>query len=104
MIPDTRTLDSDTLGAVAALGVRVPGYPRKSLVPGVVHLGLGAFHRAHQALVFDTLLQNGHGQWGIHGIAMRSNMLADALADADITLRPSSSTSEKSVAVLPGKG
>lgn len=83
MIPDTRTLDSDTLGAVAALGVRVPGYPRKSLVPGVVHLGLGAFHRAHQALVFDTLLQNGHGQWGIHGIAMRSNMLADALARQD---------------------
>jgi fructuronate reductase len=83
MMPGVRTLQADTLHAVEALGIRVPGYPRKDLQPGVVHLGLGAFHRAHQALVFDTLLQNGHGQWGVHGIAMRSNRLADALAQQD---------------------
>ena len=83
MIENMDTLNTDRLSTVAARGIRVPRYPRKTLVPGVVHLGLGAFHRAHQALVFDTLLQAGHVQWGVHGIAMRSSALADALAQQD---------------------
>ncbi|MFM7004660.1 MAG: mannitol dehydrogenase family protein, partial [Limnohabitans sp.] len=37
---------------------------------GVVHLGLGAFHRAHQAMVFDQLLREGDSRWGIHGVGM----------------------------------
>ncbi|HYF43153.1 MAG TPA: mannitol dehydrogenase family protein [Ramlibacter sp.] len=47
--------------------------------PGVVHLGLGAFHRAHQAMVFDTLLKQGDPRWGVLGVAMRSAAVADAL-------------------------
>ncbi|MDQ3272607.1 MAG: mannitol dehydrogenase family protein, partial [Pseudomonadota bacterium] len=47
------------------------------------HLGLGAFHRAHQALVFDTLLQRGDGRWGVFGVAMRSTTLADSLQAQD---------------------
>jgi fructuronate reductase len=77
------TLDTDSLRGVAARGISVPEYPRKTLAPAVVHLGLGAFHRAHQALVFDRLLQAGHTQWGVHGVAMRSSVLADALAQQD---------------------
>ena len=30
-------------------GIAQPGYQRASVTPGIVHLGLGAFHRAHQA-------------------------------------------------------
>ncbi len=58
---------------------KLPGYIRTSPI-GVVHLGLGAFHRAHQALVFDGLLQRGDARWGVLGVAMRSTALADALA------------------------
>ncbi len=58
-------------------------YPRANTVPGVVHLGLGAFHRAHQAMVFDALLQNGDARWGVLGVAMRSTQLADALAQQE---------------------
>ena len=83
MMASMDTLGTHSLETVAARGIGVPGYARDSLVPCVVHLGLGAFHRAHQALVFDALLQAGHSQWGVHGIAMHSSVLADALAEQD---------------------
>jgi fructuronate reductase len=47
---------------------------------GVVHLGLGSFHRAHQALVFEQLMSKTQTPWGVLGVAMRSTDLADALA------------------------
>jgi fructuronate reductase len=67
------------LADIAARGVAVPGYARGGEA-GVVHLGLGAFHRAHQALVFDALLGHGDARWGVHGVAMRNPAVADALA------------------------
>jgi fructuronate reductase len=77
--PETAArLDSACLPTLAARGIPVPGYTRGG-APGVVHLGLGAFHRAHQALVFDTLLQRGDMRWGVFGVAMRSSVLADSL-------------------------
>lgn len=75
-------LNTASLPAIAVRGIAVPGYPRSGAA-GVVHLGLGAFHRAHQALVFDTLLQRGDTRWGVLGVAMRSTGLADALAAQD---------------------
>jgi fructuronate reductase len=68
------------LPRLKAQGLNVPAYARAGLMPGVVHLGLGAFHRAHQALVFDALLAGGDMRWGIFGVAMRNTELADALA------------------------
>ncbi len=68
--------------AAGSSAVRLPRYPRGG-APGVVHLGLGAFHRAHQALVFDDLLEAGDGRWGVLGVGMRSHELADALAAQD---------------------
>ena len=67
---------------MAARGIDVPCYARDGPV-GVVHLGLGAFHRAHQALVFDALLQRGDTRWGVLGVAMRHTALADTLAAQD---------------------
>lgn len=75
-------LDTTQLQALAQRGIDVPAYPRGG-VPGVVHLGLGAFHRAHQALVFDALLRGGDSRWGVLGVAMRSTALADQLATQD---------------------
>ena len=74
------TLNPQNLNHIAARGITVPTYSRTSLIPGVVHLGLGAFHRAHQAMVFDALLQRGDTRWGVLGVAMRTTTLADALA------------------------
>lgn len=70
------------LPGLAARGVAVPTYQRDG-APGVVHLGLGAFHRAHQALVFEQLLAAGDRRWGVLGVAMRQPALAQALAAQD---------------------
>ena len=48
-------------------------------VTGVVHLGLGAFHRAHQACVFDQLIQQGDKRWGVFGVAMHNPDVLAAL-------------------------
>lgn len=59
------------------------GYARADLAAGVVHLGLGAFHRAHQAPLFDSLAKQGDLRWGIVGVAMRSREVVEAMAPQD---------------------
>jgi mannitol 2-dehydrogenase len=39
----------------------MPAYDRTSLTPGIVHIGLGNFHRAHQAVYLDDLFAQGVG-------------------------------------------
>lgn len=55
-----------------------PDYDR-SQPAGVVHLGIGAFHRAHQAVYFDRLLSQGETGWMIRGASLRSAAVADQL-------------------------
>lgn len=64
-------------------GIRRPGYERSSVRPGIVHLGVGAFHRAHQAVVIDDLLAAGPAEWGIIGASLRSPDTRDALEPQD---------------------
>jgi mannitol 2-dehydrogenase len=59
-------LSDRSLGRIAALGVPVPRYGRRALAPRIVHLGVGAFHRAHMALYTDEAAAAG-GDWGICG-------------------------------------
>jgi len=49
-----------------------PAYDRAQVKTGVVHLGIGAFHRAHQAVVFDDALASGDLRWGVLGASLRS--------------------------------
>ena len=63
--------------------VQTPSYDRTAHAPGVVHLGLGAFHRAHQAMVFDHLLAGGDMRWGIHGVGMTRPDLVNQLRTQD---------------------
>lgn len=50
----------------------VQGYQKDAIQAGVLHLGVGAFHRAHQAVYFDRLLaQAGEQNWGIIGVNIR---------------------------------
>ncbi len=68
-------------GIIEALprSVARPRYDRAAVTPGIVHLGIGAFHRAHQAVYTDSVLPLDHG-WGIVGASLRSAGTRDALA------------------------
>jgi mannitol 2-dehydrogenase len=49
----------------------VPDYDRDLVTPGVVHIGVGGFHRAHQAMYHDRLLSEGAARdWGICGVGV----------------------------------
>ena len=69
--------------ALVSKSVQTPAYAPNSAQPGVVHLGLGAFHRAHQAMVFDQLLREGDMRWGIHGVGMTQPGLVNKLRAQD---------------------
>ncbi|MEP7208607.1 MAG: mannitol dehydrogenase family protein [Casimicrobiaceae bacterium] len=70
-----------TLSELPAAVVR-PGYdPRQSHV-GILHLGIGAFHRAHQATVVDTMLAHDL-RWGISGVSLKSPTAARLLGPQD---------------------
>ena len=58
---------------------KVPAYDRSRIAPGIVHLGIGAFHRAHQAVYVDDCLAAGDTGWGIIGASLRSPATRDAL-------------------------
>ena len=48
-----------------------PAYDRKLVTPGVVHVGVGGFHRAHQAMYHDRLMNEGQAlDWGICGVGV----------------------------------
>jgi len=54
-----------------ALEVPVPRYDRTAVTAGIVHLGVGGFHRAHQAMYIDRLMERGMGlEWGICGVGV----------------------------------
>ena len=71
-----------TLDRLPADVVR-PAYDRASVRPGVVHLGIGAFHRAHQATIFEAALASGDLRWGIIGVSLRSPQVRDQLVPQD---------------------
>jgi mannitol 2-dehydrogenase len=51
--------------------VAIPSYDRAAVSVGIVHFGVGGFHRAHQAMVVDTLLNSGGAlDWGICGVGV----------------------------------
>lgn len=73
-----RTLSPALLGHLPAT-VRVPGYDRASLRAGMAHIGVGAFHRCHQAEYTDDLLERRFDRWGVVGINIRNPLLGDTL-------------------------
>ncbi len=84
------TLDLGTplvsLSTRDAPGVDLPGYDRSGIEVGIVHLGVGGFHRAHQALAVDELLRRGEArEWGICGVGLMPGDAAmrDALRAQD---------------------
>ena len=63
-------LNPDTVGSLPA-NVPVPGYDRSRITTGIVHFGVGGFHRAHQAMYVDQLMERGQAlDWGICGVGV----------------------------------
>jgi fructuronate reductase len=58
-------------------------YDRSALPPGIVHLGVGAFHRAHQAVYTELALEQAWGPWGICGVSLRRPGVRDRLMPQD---------------------
>ena len=58
-------------------------YDRDAITAGIVHFGIGNFHRAHQAVYCDDLLEAGARDCGITGISLRSASVRDALEPQD---------------------
>lgn len=53
--------------------VKTPNYRRESLTPGIIHIGVGNFHRAHQAMYMHKLFDAGLAlDWGIRGAGIKS--------------------------------
>lgn len=59
-----------------------PGYDPRATTAGIVHLGVGAFHRAHQAVYLDDIVAK-DPQWAIAGASLRRADMRDALAPQD---------------------
>ncbi|NMC38410.1 MAG: mannitol dehydrogenase family protein [Bacteroidales bacterium] len=52
-------------------GIMTPGYDRRQVKAGIIHIGVGAFHRSHQAYYTDLILRDKkNSNWGICGIAL----------------------------------
>ncbi len=75
-------LNQRTLGGLP-VSIRTPGYDRANTRIGMVHLGIGAFHRAHQAVVIEDRLEAGESDWAIAAASLRSPDTRDALTPQD---------------------
>ncbi|NNC23374.1 mannitol dehydrogenase family protein [Salinisphaera sp. USBA-960] len=64
------TLNTANLHAIGER-VAVPTYDRSALTPGIIHFGVGGFHRAHQAMLLDRLMNDGEAHdWAIRGVGV----------------------------------
>jgi fructuronate reductase len=82
MLDGRPRLSPETLAGLPPV-VRRPAYSRAELAIGMAHLGVGAFHRCHQAVFTDDMLEARMGRWGVVGINLRPPRLADSLGAQD---------------------
>ena len=95
------TLNQKNLAAISAV---IPAYNRNALKSAIVHIGLGHFHRAHQAFFLDMLLEKGVTNTGIFEI----NLVPDTVPIGDIlkaqdylyTLLTKSSSGKEAVRII----
>lgn len=71
-------LSRDTIHQLPSCVAR-SGYDVSSADIGIVHLGIGAFHRAHQAVYTDDAIALAGGDWRITGVSLRSGSVRDQL-------------------------
>ena len=69
--------------AALPFAIARPRYDRSLQKTGIVHFGIGAFHRAHQAVYTDDAMNAGGRDWGIVGVSLRSPDVAMQLNPQD---------------------
>src|ERR1700741_603421 len=77
-----KRLSRATLAALHSSIAR-PAYDPQGIGVGIVHLGIGAFHRAQTAVYSDDALALEQGDWGICGVSLRSADVRDRLGPQD---------------------
>lgn len=75
-------LSSSSLNAIAT-DIGRPGYDREARGIGIVHFGIGAFHRAHMAAYTDEAMAEDKGAWRILGVSLRSPAVRDQMRSQD---------------------
>ena len=85
-------------------GVAMPSFDRSEVKTGIVHFGVGGFHRTHMAMALDSLMSTGRAlEWGICGVGLMpfDLRMRDALTDQDclysLTLKHADGTLEPRV-------
>ncbi|MCP4404685.1 MAG: mannitol dehydrogenase family protein, partial [bacterium] len=76
-----KTLNNDMLGELEGK-LTLPAFDRKALSSSIVHIGVGNFHRAHQAYFLQQLMEKTEEtRWGIYGVGVldRDKKLSQAL-------------------------
>ena len=66
--------------------IPVPTYDRTAVTTGIVHFGVGAFHRSHEAMYLDRLMNQGQAlDWGICGVGVlpSDRRMQRVMADQD---------------------
>jgi fructuronate reductase len=107
----TQRLSQATLAQIDPTRVQRPTYDRAALQPGIVHLGVGAFMRAHLAVATehaivtsgDLLATSGDLRWGIVGVSLQRPDTRDALQPQDglYTVAQRGEASADTQAVMP---
>jgi mannitol 2-dehydrogenase len=100
-------LNKDTLNSLPD-GVSVPSYDRSGLSAGIIHIGVGNFHRAHQAYYLDRLFETGADHdWAIIGAgikpfdaAMRDKLKAQDWLNTVVELDPNGLTARVTGAMI----
>lgn len=96
-------LSSDTLNRLPR-DIERFGYRRELQSVGIVHVGVGAFHRAHQAWYTDLAIEAGDEGWGILGVSLRSQQVASQLNPQDglysLTVKDSERSSTRVIGAL----
>jgi mannitol 2-dehydrogenase len=72
--------------SLSEIPIAKPSYDRSEIGIGIVHFGVGGFHRAHQAMYVDRLLELGQAkEWGICGVGVLpgDRKMAKVMADQD---------------------
>ena len=100
----TIKLSLDTLSSIDG-AVAVPRYDRSSLSPGIVHFGLGNFHRAHQAVYLHELFERGENRdWAIvgAGVLPSDDAMRTRLKDQDYLCTVVEQSPDRNVASVTG--
>lgn len=63
--------------------IAIPQYDLSAHKAGIVHIGIGAFHRGHQAVFTDDAIANSGGDWRIIGVSLRSPAVSEQMNPQD---------------------